>query len=371
MDVAPGSFNYPDLSDLQKSYTVMFTQGVCVRESLRGIGDLKDQFWGSLGDWFHDCWKAWLRTVFAWMRVRFLVGEARPKSQIETLWRLRSRCSCELSCWEDTYHIHITVIPDHTFHWLFKLVKMKSYVNDSHSSCRCGVRNGNDDGGLTFPYMDTFLSWRTGLQASHGLLRRIVEIFPTQKHPEKISNGYIEWASEFQYMCLFAAKCWKTDDDWEASRDNMHEACFQNLEEVQQRLNDDVRKMRPLSMEYLNLMRERTPSSNSSREFKPYSWGQKVLWSRGLRLERCVRCRSEVVDVAAYFLHRLGDITLFFTNSCSPSKVLCMPVRFRFYAGTKLKLIYKSDIWFHNILCRSTVLGRCKMSQMISMFFCR
>ena len=89
------------------------------------------------------------------MRVRFLVGEARPKSQIETLWRLRSRCSCELSCWEDTYHIHITVIPDHTFHWLFKLVRMKSYVNDSHSSCRCGVRNGNDDGGLTFPYIWT------------------------------------------------------------------------------------------------------------------------------------------------------------------------------------------------------------------------
>lgn len=119
-------------------------------------------------------------------------------------------------------------------------------------------------------HMDTFLSWRTGLQASHGLLRRTVEIFPTRKHPEKIYNGYSEWASEFQYMCLFAAKCWKTDDDWEASRDNMHEACFQNLEEVQQRLNDDVRKMRPLAMEYLNLMRERTPpSSNSSREFKP------------------------------------------------------------------------------------------------------
>ena len=68
MDVAPGSFNYPDLSDLQKSYIVMFAQGVCVRgwgatpnrESLRGIGDLKDQFWGSLGDWFFRRLVPWL-----------------------------------------------------------------------------------------------------------------------------------------------------------------------------------------------------------------------------------------------------------------------------------------------------------------------
>lgn len=53
-------FFHPDLSDLQKSYTVMFTQGVCVRESLRGIGDLKDQFWGSLGDWFFRRLVPWL-----------------------------------------------------------------------------------------------------------------------------------------------------------------------------------------------------------------------------------------------------------------------------------------------------------------------
>lgn len=91
------------------------------------------------------------------------------------------------------------------------------------------------------------------------------------------------------------------------------QACFQNLEEVQQRLNSDVRKMRFLDCCFSRWRQrgEHPLVLTTSIVFCSFleCWGS-------CRIFRCRRL-SLAVD-----FNSLGDITLVFTNSCSSNKVL-------------------------------------------------
>jgi hypothetical protein len=91
------------------------------------------------------------------------------------------------------------------------------------------------------------------------------------------------------------------------------QACFQNLEEVQQRLNSDVRKMRFLDCCFSRWRQrgEHPLVLTTSIVFCSFleCWGSCRIF-RGRRLSLAVDFNS------------LGDITLVFTNSCSSNKVL-------------------------------------------------
>lgn len=200
------------------------------------------------------------------------------------------------------------------------------------------LRNGNDDGGLTFPYghlsflKNRFAGFSWASAADCG------DLSDPNNSREDFQRIY--WMSFRISIHVFVCSQVLKDRRWLRSQPRQHAwgvlpESWGSPATFEWWCAQDA----PLG----NGIPESSAGENPIQQ--QLSWiqtlaGDKVLWSRRRRLEQCVRCRSEVVDVAAYFLHRLGDITLFFTNSCSPSKVLCMPVRFRFYAGAKLKLIY-------------------------------